>query len=387
MHSSVHPGLGDQAFGSDADALVTVQYQAHRDALVFVHSVLRSSRGVGVLHGPASSGKTTIARRVRNSMPDGAAVAMLDGTDLRPRRMLSGILAEYGYNTGLQSTDELCQMVTVFAAQQAQSVQPPILIIDNFEHMYPSSLRILNSLAALKAKHKFAIRILLTGNDGLSELIGSKNLANIAERYVGTFMIGPMTARETMLYLHARLTARGIQQPYKMFPAELCIRLRKLSGGWPGYVNHHAQEAIRPGRPRLTLTRDGKTISHYTFSTKKALLGRSAFADVVLEDEFASKMHAVLLLYANALVLLDLNSSNGTTVNSVKVSSTVLKDDDIISISNHRIKVENAPAMSAEMMERLRAPDTVRMKSLADLRQLREDSYIEVADTEKQGGD
>ena len=369
---SAHPELGDQAFGNDADALVTVQYQAHRDALKFIQSMLRSSSGVGVLHGTRSSGKTTIVRRVKNAMPDDTAVALVDGTDIRPRGLLSAMLVQYGYNTGLQSTSELLQMVRVFATQQTQSIQSPILIVDNVEHMYPSALRTLNSLAALKVQHRFAIRILLTGTEGLSPLIASADMANIAKRNIGIFTVGPLSTRETMLYLHAQLTARGVQQPYEMFPADLCNRLRELSGGWPGLINHYAQEAIRPERPRLILTRNGKTVSHHTFSTKKVLIGRSEFADVVLDDEFASKLHAVLMLYSNALVLLDLNSSNGTTVNSVRTSSTILQDDDIISIGSHRLKVVNAPALSAEMADRINAPDTVKMKNLTEMRRLRE---------------
>ena len=84
-----------------------------------------------------------------------------------------------------------------------------------------------------------------------------------------------------------------------------------------------------------------------------------------------SKVHAVFLLYTDALVLLDLNSSNGTTVNSVTTKKTILKSDDIISLGNHRLKVENAPEVSEEMEELLKSPDTLKMKNLVDLRRQR----------------
>lgn len=370
---SVHPGLGDQAFGRDADALVTVEYQSHKDALRFVRTVFESERGVGVLHGPEKSGKTTIVERVRNTMPDGIAVALVDGTDLRPRAFLSEMLRQFGYDTGLQSTEELLQMVEVFATQQTRSARAPVLIVDNVEHMYPRSLRLLNSLADITSHDKFALRIIITCNKGLSPLIASADLDNIARRHMGIFTIGPLSTNETLMYLHARVSARGAQQPYALFPADLCNRIRELSGGWPGKINHYAHEALRPERVRLVLTRDGQTLSYFSFSSKKVLIGRSELADIVLEDRFASKLHAVLLLYSNALVLLDLNSSNGTTVNSAMVSSTVLRKNDIISIGNHRLRVENAPSMSKEMAERLGASDTVRMKSLAEMRKLREE--------------
>ena len=79
----------------------------------------------------------------------------------------------------------------------------------------------------------------------------------------------------------------------------------------------------------------------------------------------------MLLLYTDALVLLDLNSANGTTVNSVKVGKTILKDGDIISLGHHRLKIEDAPPIGADMEAVLRSPDTLKMKNLIDIRRQR----------------
>jgi type II secretory pathway predicted ATPase ExeA len=384
-NSLTQPGIGERAFGNDADALVTVKYQSHCDAMKFIHSALHSPRGIAVLHGPRASGKTTIVRCVQENMPAENAVAVIDGTDIRPHGLLSGMLSQYGYHTGLESSSELLQMVKVFAMQQTQSVQPPLLIIDNIEHMYPSALRTLDALAMLTVRHRFAIRILLTGNEGLSSLIGSESMQGVARRHAGIFTLGPLSTRETMQYLHARLTACGVKQADTLFPVVSCERLRELSGGWPGLINHYAQEAVSPNRPRLIITRNGATVSQYVSSTKKVLIGRSEFADVVLDDEYASKIHAVLLRYSNALVLLDLNSSNGTTVNSVRLKSTVLRDDDIISIGHHRLKVVNAPEVSDEALHRLQSPDTVKMRNLTEMRRIAEEMSV-VAATEKRRG-
>jgi type II secretory pathway predicted ATPase ExeA len=381
----IQAGIGERAFGSDAGEQITLNYQSHRDALKFIQSALKSPRGVAVLHGPRSSGKTTIIHRVRDALPGDTAVALIDGTDIRPHGLLSGMLSQYGYNVDLDSSSELLQMVKVFAMQQAGSGQPPILIVDNIEHMYPSALRTLDTLATLTVKRRFAIRILLTGNENLSSLIGSDSLSVIAKRQLGIFTIGPLSDRETTMYLHAKLAACGVRQPETLFPDAACGRMRELSGGWPGLINHYAQDAICPDRPRLIITRNGETVSQYVSSTNKVLIGRSEFADVVLNDGYASKMHAALLRYSNALVLHDLNSANGTTVNSVRLKSTVLRDDDIISIGHHRLKVENAPAISEEVADRLQSPDTVKMRNLTEMRRLRDELRVVAVAENKRG--
>ena len=107
------------------------------------------------------------------------------------------------------------------------------------------------------------------------------------------------------------------------------------------------------------------------FNDKKVLIGRSEFADIVIEDEFCSKFHLLLMLYSDGLVLLDLNSANGTTVNSVKVKSTLLLDNDVISLGHHRLKVMNVPVPDQAAAGRTTAADTRRMKNLDEMRRKR----------------
>jgi hypothetical protein len=49
----------------------------------------------------------------------------------------------------------------------------------------------------------------------------------------------------------------------------------------------------------------------------------------------------------------------------------VLRNNDIISLGRHRIKVENVPAISADMAETIRRADTLTLKNLDDIRRSR----------------
>ena len=91
----------------------------------------------------------------------------------------------------------------------------------------------------------------------------------------------------------------------------------------------------------------------------------------MVEDGYASKIHALLHVYPNAIVLADLNSTNGTTVNSKIVYKTVLRNNDIITLGRYKLKLENVPALSTELDEKVRASDTLTMQNLDDLRRVR----------------
>ena len=402
-----HTSLGNRAFGGDADALTTVRYRSHDDALAFMQSALRNPNGVGLLHGPEGSGKTTSVRELATQLANDADVAFIKGTHLKPRGLLTTILKHFGFEPQAEADDKLLKAIGDFAIQQSRSWQPPILIVDDVDRMYPSTLRILNTLAALSTSGRFAMHLILTGDKGLQGLTQSNGMTSLIQRSPGSYSLEPLTAKETMIYLHARLQAAGSERADTVFPFDVCDRLWEQSGGWPGKLNEYAleavkrastfpvsvvdtyapdipvlgkKEAVRRLPPRLIITRDGETLPDYVFKEKKVLIGRSDFADVVIDDDFISKLHIMLLLYSDALVMLDLNSANGTTVNSVKVRKTILKDDDIISLGHHRLKVENAPAISEEMEEILKSPDTIKMKNLIDIRRLRARRRVKAAE-------
>ncbi len=50
---------------------------------------------------------------------------------------------------------------------------------------------------------------------------------------------------------------------------------------------------------------------------------------------------------------------------------TILRNNDVISLGRHRLKLESAPAISADMSAQIRAADTLIMKNLEDLRRSR----------------
>lgn len=424
-----HARLAARAFGPGSEALTTVAYASYQQALQFLLGALRQPGGIGLLQGPPGSGRTTVARRLVASLSHDTPVAFLDGARLKPKDLLRSTLAQFDVAPDAEPEEELLKLAAGFASRQAETSAAPVVIVDNADRMYPASLRILNALAGLQARGGSTLRLVLTGGAALASLVKSDGMHNLARRDPGMYLARPLGSKETMIYLHARLQAAGADRTETVFPFDVCDRLRELSEGWPGALNRAALEAMQraselpigvadtyapdeieaalgddtrtqiaggelvareddiptliedsapnPAVPRVIVSRDGRKVGSYTFDERRVLIGRSDFADIVVQDEYVSKLHAILLLYSDALVLLDLNSANGTTVNSVKVSKTILRSDDIITLGHHRLKIENAPAITPEIESLLGAPDTLQMKNLVDMRRLRAKRVME----------
>ncbi len=371
--------LGSKAFGNQADAGLIVAYQSHQDALRFLSAALGQANGVALLQGPTGSGKTTIIKEQIGWSSRDAAVALIDGTHLTPRQLLTGMLSQFGVRTAAQDDEQLLQTLNNFLTQQARTANAPVLIIDNADRATSSALRLLNWVAALDALGSYALRLVLTGKEKLSALLLNNSMRSVARRHPAAYSLNPLTAHETMIYLRTRLIAAGGERSEKVFPVDVCEKLRELSRGWPGPLNERAIELmdriteLRSARsvPHIIVTRDGETVAEYELTEKQYVIGRTELADILIEDSYVSKLHAMFQVYSNAVVLLDLNSTNGTTVNSTVVQKTILRDNDVITLGQYRIKIEKVPAISAEMEEKIRASDTLTMQNLADMRRSR----------------
>ncbi|WP_424467512.1 FHA domain-containing protein FhaB/FipA [Pseudoclavibacter helvolus] len=79
--------------------------------------------------------------------------------------------------------------------------------------------------------------------------------------------------------------------------------------------------AARSERPsKLVITSGPKRGTELTLRSEPLSIGRSADSDLVIQDDYSSTHHARLLLWNDAWMVQDLDSTNGTYVNGKRVS-------------------------------------------------------------------
>jgi len=213
----------------------------------------------------------------------------------------------------------------------------------------------------------------------LASLMQQDSMRSLARRRPAIYSLNPLSTQEAMIYLRTRFIAAGGEGSERIFPVETCEELREKSRGWPGQLNKHATEVLHritelqsaQVPPRITVTRDGLTMDVIELTERKYVIGRTEMADITLDDAYVSKTHAMLQVFKNAVVLLDLNSTNGTLVNSSMAIKRILRNNDIISLGRYRLKLENAPAIDADMDRRIKMTDTITLQNVDDLRRKR----------------
>lgn len=400
-------GLDEQPFRTHGKSLVYVRYAAQDAALEFLQSLVAHPTGLGLMQGPPLSGKSTIIREFVDSLDDDLAVAVVDGAGLNTTAFLSSVLGQFGYDLHFNSANELANMLRVFALQQTAAGRPPLLVVENTHAMNPSALRMLCELAEWRVRKQCALRMVLASDRSIESIVQAPATASIGSRLTGSLFLDPMSADETAGYLYAKLRAGGSCAPESIIPPEVCQVLHQASGGWPGVVDRlvllaiakaqscpiTAEQIERPivsaprrpqmaetapalatedysGPPRLLLTLNGKTLKDITIDRPRLLIGRSEHNDLCIDSRYISRHHVLLVRHGKATFLMDLNSANGTYVNSRRVSNHVMQHNDIVSIGQHGLKFIDVAAVESTGIRGPGFADTVVMKSLEDVRRL-----------------
>lgn len=385
-------GLQRQPFEESGHPQIFVNTRSLQNGLRFLRDMLDDERGAAWVHGPAGSGKTTLAKRFLQQSQDEMAVALVDGEGLYASELLSCILDQFGYEVALSSSDELLNMLTVFLMQQTRARRPPLLIVDNVHRMYPGALNALCRLGTIIANGRFALRIAMLSEQDCGQLESVPNMEPVAERLTGELELETFDSRGTALYLYAKLRAAGAQQPDDIFPTDICDALHAVSGGLPGRLDSIAAAVIgqseglpirldrvdhpellvnRSDAPRFIVTHAGETLLDVQLVESRVLVGRSGISDILIEDRFVSKQHALIVWNDTSVILIDLNSTNGTFVNSRRIKTRVLHNDDIISMGDHRMKLIYPAAGLRTDFDDFDVADTATMQNIASARKKR----------------
>jgi pSer/pThr/pTyr-binding forkhead associated (FHA) protein len=108
----------------------------------------------------------------------------------------------------------------------------------------------------------------------------------------------------------------------------LCVLRRDLK-------ETNSKGSPRPPTPsKLVVIGEDNAEGEEVYLTKpRFLLGRDGSCDLILKDEYASKIHARIILQRRGVWLEDLHSTNGTYINGELVTAKVmLKDGDLVKV-------------------------------------------------------
>jgi len=101
---------------------------------------------------------------------------------------------------------------------------------------------------------------------------------------------------------------------------------------------------------RLTLQLQDRVLKEYAIGMM-ATIGRQADNTIVIDSSAVSGHHASLFNDGGFLAVEDLQSTNGTFVNGVRVSRKILKHGDVLQVGAHRLVLDQTSGGEAQRVE------------------------------------
>lgn len=90
--------------------------------------------------------------------------------------------------------------------------------------------------------------------------------------------------------------------------------------------------------PKMIVSIDGVVIKEVTLAKDRTTLGRRPYNDIVIDNLAISGEHAVLHMIGSDVYLEDLNSTNGTYVNSRAIKKQALENNDVVEVGKYKIR-------------------------------------------------
>lgn len=89
---------------------------------------------------------------------------------------------------------------------------------------------------------------------------------------------------------------------------------------------------------KIIVTKDDKPIDQVTFNGEEATIGRKSDCDISIKDPAVSGTHARLQKIGDSYLIADAGSTNGIFIKGRRVKQQVLKNEDVVTIGEHRLK-------------------------------------------------
>lgn len=233
-------GLKRRPFRPTPDSACYCPTAAHEAASGVLARTFADSGGIVVLDGEPGTGKTLVALRFLESLPDDSFRILLPATKCaKPADFFQAILFDLGQNYQGMSEQELRLAVYGELLNAQCRGRGTVLLIDESHNLTGEVLEEIRLLVNLESVDAAALLIVLAGQSGLRELLTRPESAAFAQRVEARCRLSPLVREEVVRYIRHQLRECG-GRPEWLINEEALELLATHTGGIPRVLNRVA---------------------------------------------------------------------------------------------------------------------------------------------------
>ena len=244
-------GFTEKPFNLTPDPKYLYQSRRHTEAVAHLEYGRRERGGFIVITGEVGTGKTTLARYFLGRLPEGTATAVVLYPALTAAELLQTILDDLKAPREGASLKDLVDALHRFLLKAREEDRDVVLLIDEAQDLSPEVLEQIRLISNLETDTQKLIQIVLIGQSELAEMLGRRELRQLAQRVTARYHLAPLSRQETDDYVRHRLAVAGGAGKVSFAPRALAA-VHRLSGGIPRLINLICDRALLAGYVRGT---------------------------------------------------------------------------------------------------------------------------------------
>lgn len=202
--------LNEPPFQLTPDARYFFPSAVHKRAMGYLTYGLSQGEGFVVITGDVGAGKTTLVSHLMATLdPYKFVTSTVVTTQLGGDDMLRMVAADFDIpQEGLDKASVLARLHTFLRDVSARG-RRAVVIVDEAQNLSMQAIEELRMLSNLQVGRPPSLQVLLLGQPQFRKKMSSPDLAQLRQRIIATYHLGPITAEETREYVRHRLTHAG----------------------------------------------------------------------------------------------------------------------------------------------------------------------------------